>query len=282
MHGIRYLQTFAGIFITISSMYILAGESSRQAFFTTTALAEYYLTGLYGSLVIFRIFVSPLKYFPGPFWSKLSSLSLSVRSRRGNSHLKLLELHEKYGEFVRVGSSDLSITHPKATSAIYGRGSKCAKADWYDLTLPQVSMQTSRKRTEHDQRRRIWGGAFNDTILKGYEERIAVYQDQLIAHLAALDRKPVNVTELFGLYGFDVMGDLAFGSSFNMLKNNERHWAIKLLHKGMEPLSLVFPAWCFRLLLEIPGANGDWFRFKTYCNQRLDESLHVGNAVAIG
>lgn len=278
MHGIFYLQILSCIFLTVSFNLVAIGKPLVQALLISTTLVGYYLTGLYGSLIICRIFFSPLKQFPGPFWAKISSLSLSVQSRKGNSHRKLLALHQKYGDFVRVGPSDVSTIHPKATSAIYGRGSRCVKAEWYDLTLPMVSMQTTRDRPEHDHRRRIWGPAFNDTMLRGYEDRIAIYQDQLIKHISDLGGKPVNVSELFNLYSFDVMGDLAFGTSFNMLRNSEQHWAVKLLHKGMEPLGLMLPPWCFRLLLAIPGAAGDWFMFKNYCCQTLDKMMKVGNS----
>ena len=277
MHGIHYLQIFIGIFITVFSTFVAIGEPLAQALLTIITLAGCYLTGLYGSLIIHRIFFSPLKHFPGPFWAKVSSLGFSVQVRKGDSHKKLLILHEKYGDFVRVGSSDLSVIHPKATSAIYGRGSRCVKAEWYDLTLPMISMQTTRNRPEHDKRRRIWAPAFNDTMLHGYEKRIAIYQDQLITHISDLGGKPVNVTELFNLYSFDVMGDLAFGASFNMLQNSGKHRAVKLLQKAMEPLGLMLPTWCFRLLLAIPGATGDWFAFKNFCCQRLDQRLNVGN-----
>lgn len=281
MQGIHYLQVFTSIFITAFLLFVGTGEPSGQALLTTATLAGYYLAGLYGSLIIGRTFLSPLKRFPGPFLAKISSLYFSIQSRRGDSHRKLLTLHQKYGDFVRVGSSDLSTVHPKATSAIYGRGSKCTKADWYDLTLPLLSMQTTRKRSEHDERRRVWGAAFNDTILRAYEDRIASYQDQLIAHISDLNGQPVNVSEMFSLYSFDVMGDLAFGTSFNMLRNNEQHWAVQLLHKGMEPLRLMLPTWCFRLLLAIPGATGEWHMFKDYCCQRLDERLKVGRRAPI-
>ena len=279
MHGTKYVQIFISIFVAASSTFIYRGERLTEAASISATFAGYYLTGLHGYLVISRILFSPLQNFPGPFWAKISSLAFSLQVRKGDSHRQLLSLHQKYGDFVRIGSSDLSIIHPKATSAIYGRGSRCIKADWYDLTLPMTSMQTTRKRAEHDQRRRIWGGAFNDTILQGYEDRIAHYQNQLVTHISALDGKSVNVSERFNLYSFDVMGDLAFGASFNMLRNNEQHWAVKLLHKGMEPLGLMLPAWCFRLLLAIPGATGDWFMSKNYCCERLSARMNVGDLV---
>ena len=66
--------------------------------------------------------------------------------------------------------------------------------------------------------------------------------------MSGVDEKPVNVSEMFKFYSFDVMGDLAFGASFDVLRNNEQHWAVELLLKGMKPLGLVLPTWCFGLL----------------------------------
>ena len=276
MYGLRYLQLFLGIFfITASILVGGVGMNISQALGTIASFIGFYLGGLYGSLVIYRIFFHPLKYFPGPFSVRISSICFSARLLGLDAHRKVLALHHKYGDFVRVGSSDLSVIHPKAPDAIYGRGSKCTKADWYDLTLPMTSMQTTRKRAEHDKRRRMWGGAFNDTIIRGYEGRVAVYQNQLIEMISASNEAPINVTELYHQFSFDVMGDLSFGTSFNMLQSSGNHWAIKLLRRGMKPLGLMFPTWCFRLLLAIPGATGDWFAFKDYCCQLLDERLKV-------
>ena len=276
MNGNRYLQIFTCAFITtyLASLY-LSHSSSKQSFLGTTTFAGYYFAGLYGSLIAYRLFFSPLTGFPGPFWAKISSLTCSTQLWKGDYPKRLLALHQKYGDFVRVGSSDLSIIHPKATNAIYGRGSKCTKAAWYDLNLPMISMQTTRKRAEHDARRRLWGRAFNDSILQTYETRIAVYQDQLISRIEDLKGAEVNVTDLFQLYGFDAMGDLAFGTSFEMLLNDRQHWAVELLHWGIIPLRFMFPTWLFRVLLAVPGATGDWFAFKNYCCQRLEERMNV-------
>lgn len=44
--------------------------------------------------------------------------------------------------------------------------------------------------------------------------------------------EPINASKWFNLFSFDVMGDLGFGKSFNMLESGETHWAIKLLGEG--------------------------------------------------
>ena len=276
LQGLRYLQLFLCL-STISIMVLMSwpGMNFRLVFGTTVQFIFSYLVGLYGSLTIYRIFFHPLKKFPGPFSVKITGLWFSARLMRLDAHKKVLALHRKYGDFVRVGSSDISITHPAAPEAVHGRKSKCTKADWYDLTLPMTSMQTTRIRAEHDKRRKVWGGAFSDTMLRGYEERVVLYQNKILAQMSDSNGKSINVTEMFHQYSFDVMGDVSFGTSFNMLQSGGNHWAIKLLRRGMEPLGLMFPTWCFRLLLAIPGATGDWFAFKDYCCQLLDDRMKV-------
>ena len=83
------------------------------------------------------------------------------------------------------------------------------------------------------------------------------------------------MTKWFNLYSFDVMGDLAFGKSYNMLESGEKHWSLKLLDEGMDPVGLQFPPWFFRILVAIPGAADGYMKFINYCSQQLDERMKV-------
>jgi hypothetical protein len=276
MFGTRYLQILL-IFATIhtANNIITKSTSLPTALLHCIIFVLPYFIGLTLSLTTYRLLFSPLKAFPGPFGAKISNLWFSLHLGSRDAQQKLLALHETYGYFVRIGSSDLSIVHPKAVQAIYGPQSRCTKADWYDLTLPMVSMQTTRNRALHDQRRRIWSRAFGEQSLRGYERRIAVFQDQLVRKVVETGRNPINVTELLHLYGFDVMGDLAFGESFNMLKDSKSHWAVKMMNEAMVPMGFMLPTWMFRLLTAIPFAARGWWQFISYCHERLDTRINV-------
>ena len=275
---VRYLQAFFTVFIATSALLsVKNSQPLGQASLVTSSLAFSYFVGLYLSLVLDRIFLSPLRKFPGPVAASISNLWFAFQSRRADGHRKILAYHERYGDYVRIGSSDLSIANPKAVNAVYGLGSKCTKADWYDLTLPTVSMQTTRNRAEHDAQRRIWSAAFSDKALRGYEERMKSHQKALCARFRAGAGGSVNVTRAMNHYLFDVMGDLACGTSFNMMKTDEEHWAIELLNEGMEPLGWMLPTWLFRLLTAIPFASAGWWRFIAFCNQQLEERMNVSH-----
>lgn len=82
------------------------------------------------------------------------------------------------------------------------------------------------------------------------------YVDELIAQLDNLADRPVNASLWFNFYSFDVMGDLAFGKSFDMLRSGEKHFALKLLQDGMRPVGILTPIpWILPILLSIPGAG---------------------------
>ncbi len=276
LHGLLYIQVFFGLFAIAFTLAVMDSIDRISQVFTRALLpAGCYLAGLYGSLVVYRVFFSPLRGFPGPFGARLSNLWFSGQLSKRDAHKRILRLHQKYGDFVRIGSSDLSITHPRAVHDIYGYGSKCTKGDWYDLNLPLISMHTSRHQAIHDQRRRIWSPAFSDKALRGYEDRVKQYQDQLMDCIDSFDEASINITKWFNLFSFDVMADLAFGSSFDMLRNSEDHWAIKLLKRGMIPLGWTLPTWLFRVLIAIPGATKDWWRFNGFCCQTLNDRMKM-------
>ena len=274
-YGIRYLQAFIAAFVLAVLALYQQGKALDEALAQVIPITSCYLAGLYASLIAYRAIFHPLNKFPGPFGARITKFWLSAHLKDGDAYRKVHMLHEKYGDFVRVGSSDMSITHPKAVSAIYGQGSKCTKADFYDLAKPMVSLQTLRVKALHDQRRRIWSPAFSDKALRGYEERTKKYCNQLLSRIQGFDGQPVNVSKWFNLYTFDVMGDLAFGTSFKMLETSEEHWAIKLLNEGMEPLSWMFPLWFLRLMTAVPGLMRDFWRFLDYGAKRVEERMNV-------
>lgn len=249
---------------------------SRDAAIRSLAIAAGYFGGLYSSLLIYRVVIHPLRRFPGPFGCKVSSAWFATYVSRQDAYRQLQRLHNKYGYFLRIGSNDLSIAHPKAVQAIYGSGSKCRKADWYDITYPVVPLQGTRDDSLHSRRRRVWSTAFGNRN-QDYDQRINRYRTLFVKEIEDSNGRPLDVTELFKLYGFDVMGDLAFGRSFQMLETSKEHDAIKLLNSGLFALGFKLPIWFFRLMVSIPGAAKDWWGFMGYCTSQLDKNLQVSN-----
>ena len=182
LYPLRYVQAFILIFVVSTFANSHYGNiSTAEAARSTAISSALFLTGLYSSLIIYRLFFNPLNKFPGPYWARLSKFNLVRRvAPKLNGHHELADLHQKYGKFVRIGPNDLSVTEPEGVEVISGNKSKCTKAPWYNQDVPLISMHTCRDRAQHDRRRRIWSPAFSDKALRGYETRIQVYNDLLI------------------------------------------------------------------------------------------------------
>ena len=255
----RNVQAFLLATITVIIARIQYYETPiRLATTSTITLAAIFLAGIYSSLLTYRIFFNPLNKIPGPFFARISKFDSTIRNKKLDGHHQLLRMHQKYGRFVRIGPNDLSVADPDGTQVISAPNSKCTKSAWYDGDYPRLSMHTTRDKGLHDRRRRLWAPAFSDKALRGYEDRIKVYNDLLLEKISESSGKPVNAARWFNLYSFDVMGDLGFGESFGMLKSGQDHWAIALLNAGMDPIGLWFPTWFFRTLIAIPGAAKDY------------------------
>ncbi|KAL8918691.1 MAG: hypothetical protein Q9172_005320 [Xanthocarpia lactea] len=149
-------------------------------------------------------------------------------------------------------------------------GLQCDSRKQADLRIVLVSLETTRNRAEHDQRRRVWSGAFSDKALRGYETRMLKYRRKLLSQIDAFGNQPVDVSKWFNLYTYDTMGDLAFGRSFKMLDAREQHWAIKLLIEGLVAHSWLFPPWLLRVAVAIPGAMNSWFKSLAYCHEMVE------------
>ena len=73
------------------------------------------------SVALFNLYRNPLTAVPGPFWAKWSNLWLVYHIRRGHIHRKMIEVHQKYGQLVRVGPSEISNANIDSLRVIYGQ-----------------------------------------------------------------------------------------------------------------------------------------------------------------
>ncbi|GAB1212266.1 hypothetical protein ATERTT37_001398 [Aspergillus terreus] len=232
----QYLKLFlAAIAAITATLHYTQSQPWPHALSTTSHLAAAYLSGLYTSLLIYRLFLHPLHQFPGPLGSRLSSLYLPTQLNH-NLYKHLHAYHTHYGPFVRTGSSDLSIAHPAAVHALYSAASPCTKAAYYDFTHPGLALQNIRDPAAHAARRRVWARAFSDPLLRGYEARVREYQQRLVERLAGMEGRAVDARKWVNLYSFDVMGALTFGEGFGCLERGEPHWAIELLDATMRQI----------------------------------------------
>jgi cytochrome P450 family 628 len=95
-------------------------------------------------------------------------------------------------------------------------------------------------------------------------------------HLSECAGKPVNVTEWIAFFGFDVMGDFAFGKSFNMLESGEKHFALKLMAEGQSAIGYLGPLpWAFPILVRIPGLMRRFMKWVVWSEDQIRDRQKV-------
>jgi hypothetical protein len=113
--------------------------------------------------------------------------------------------------------------------------------------------------------------------MRDYEPRIEKYTGLLMNQLQQRCGKPVDITDWCGFYGFDVMGDLAFGKSFNMLNDGVKHYYMELTQMSTlwgSPIGRA--SWLYLLVKDIPILNRQIVQFLKWLRKHVDQRIKVG------
>ncbi|KAG5917360.1 hypothetical protein E4U42_007267 [Claviceps africana] len=157
---------------------------------------------------------------------------------------------------VPLGPSELSIIDAKAVAAIHSNSSPCGKGPWYNIEQPAISVHMTRNRDDHTRRRKTWDKAFSTKALRDYEPRVTKYTRLLLRNVEENQGIPFEASKWFNFYSFDVMGDMAFGENFDMLRTGQAHRFMKLIHKHLIMIGIFnHLIWMFPLFRAMPILN---------------------------
>lgn len=173
-----------------------------------------------------------LRGIPAPPGVQLSSLWLLLAARRGSRYRAVDEAHRRLGAVVRIHPNHVSVADDGAIAAIYGNGNGFLKSDFYDAFVAlRASIFSTRLRVEHTRKRKLVSHSFSATSVAQFEpymrENIRLFVDQMDAlvsgspHRSAAGRPEARLDCLpwFNYLAFDIIGDLAFGAPFGMLRS---------------------------------------------------------------
>lgn len=117
--------------------------------------------------------------------------------------------------------------------------------------------------------------------MEEYEQRMFPYINQLDKYVetAYIQGQPVNVSDVFFWFCWDVMGETTFGKSFGMLQNEQWHDAIVMLKRALTILGLFTPTpWAFHIAFKFLSGRWvvrDWQEMKKTCYRLVKERLNV-------
>lgn len=125
-----FLSAPVGMAVTLS---VLLSTSPIQSILTAAALCLSFAIGAVGSTAFYRALLNPLNKFPGPYAARFIDFWMFFKVGKNlNQYYVLQDLHkvsarrihmveaslnvplQQYGEYVRVGSRNISIADPRS------------------------------------------------------------------------------------------------------------------------------------------------------------------------
>jgi tryprostatin B 6-hydroxylase len=203
-----FVLAIFGPSIVTATLWHYFSFTSIQAIVITAVGSICYLVALSSSIAIYRLYLHPLRSFPGPPWARLTEFWHVRKVAAKCDNFRYLDsLHTEYGEYVRVGPNLLSISDPDWVEPIHNPQSKFEKADWYSQGHPMTTLHQMRDRAMHDRRRRHgWDKAFTTKSLRAYDSRLLKYADNLVNQIKKRSGKAVSATSWTNYFAYDVMG----------------------------------------------------------------------------
>ncbi|KAI0506267.1 cytochrome P450 monooxygenase-like protein [Xylaria bambusicola] len=257
----------------VVSHFVLIFYLFRVPIFEAVKFAGCHIFGLYLSILVYRVFYHRLSKYPGPFLARLTNFYITKRSIK-KLHLfeEIRKLHEEYGDYVRVGPSELSIADPEAVLAIHGYQSPTTKGPWYTLLEPRAPLNMIRDKEEHARRRKVWDQGFSTKALLGYDPRITIAISQLLNVINKQRSKPIDITKWFTFFTFDIMESLAFNKSSNMLAGGNEGYALRSIRGEVYNLAFFSHLpWLLPFLKRIPLLNHSYLQFWAWVQDQINE-----------
>ncbi|KAJ8061999.1 hypothetical protein OCU04_009781 [Sclerotinia nivalis] len=188
---------------------------------------------------IYNVFFHPLKSFPGPKLWAASRIPLTYFKLRGDLSYKIKELHDQYGDAVRVAPNFLEFRSSTAWEDIYGFSKGDHKRNFpKDLnergTSPDEPTNIFTAVGDHHRRlRRLQSHVFSEKALASQEPLIQDYVRHFLSGLVKFSSltsdNSINIGQWYNYTTFDLIGDLSFGEPFDCVKTGQMHPWVELI-----------------------------------------------------
>jgi len=187
------------------------------------------------SSMIHNAFISPLKAIPGPIISSVSYLLISIRRPKGRVFEWFYQMHRQYGNVVRVGPNLVLFSSKEAVRQIL-YDNELPKPDTISgiRTDPNIAtLFSATDRKFHKQRRSMITPSFSIKFISSLEPFMQSCIQALVKNLNTATSPSnktrfnenglpiVNIYQLVQATTLDIIGETAFGGSFNLIENGE-------------------------------------------------------------
>lgn len=177
------------------------------------------------SKIIYQGLSSGLPRLPGPFLNRFTNLPLKVHVLLGRRCLYIHSLHQKYGNIVLIGPSDIAVSDLPSVRQIHAIGSGYVKSAWYssftDEPVPGIFAMIDPKL--HARRRKLFSQAFSKNGLESWEDLVQSRTSEVVACIRreAQVKGSVDVLKWFGFMATDVITEFGFGQGVGNIARGE-------------------------------------------------------------
>ncbi|RKF80347.1 Cytochrome P450 monooxygenase aclL [Golovinomyces cichoracearum] len=271
-------------FFKIASLPKLISSSIFLVKILSLSALTYVLT-----ITIYNVFFHPLRKYPGPISHRITNFYMSYHEICGRSAYHIRDLHEKYGPTVRIRPNELSYTDEQAWNDIYGHKSPNGTGN---LPKEEKRLRPETNNTvtilianeaDHRRLRRIQTPMFSDRAIAAQEEFIISYCELLTSRLMEKANSSFNTVDMVLWYTyttFDILGELAFGESFNGLKSNVLDSWIKSRLLTLKDLlfwttsnNFMFPLNKIFYRLSPRDSRDAWARRKEFTDRKISDRV---------
>ncbi|KAI9733534.1 MAG: hypothetical protein M1834_003134 [Cirrosporium novae-zelandiae] len=185
------------------------------------------------AVVVYNVYFHPLSKFPGPIWWGATPIPYVWYQITGRLPFVYEQLHERYGDVVRVLPYKLSFRTPAAWRDIYQIRPKQKLMTKDPKSLKPGSegvynIITSFNAAEHSRYHGKLSPAFSAQAAQAQEPIVMHHVDLLMKRLHECCVKgPQNIVKWSNMIYFDIVADLTFGESLHSLEKGEPHSWLK-------------------------------------------------------
>ncbi|KAI8346368.1 cytochrome P450 [Choanephora cucurbitarum] len=214
---------------------------------------------------LYEGFMGPLSHVPGPFFTRFFNIPNIILDRPAGTHFIFLKnLHKKYGDMVRLGPARLSVSDKDIMKQVLVT-EDLKKGPVYDIFSKNrdTSLFSTRDPIWHKQRRRIVSPAFSIKYLNSMEPFMTSVTHSLIKKVdkeiqADRDAEGYGAVDIWSLMqrlALDVIGETAFGQTFNMIED-PTHFVPEAISKELRASSItaLYP-WLSKFLIKKGDLN---------------------------
>ncbi|KGO43608.1 Cytochrome P450 [Penicillium expansum] len=163
---------------------------------------------------------------PGPLLAKITNLWRFIDVANGHAEVTLYNLHQKHGDYVRIGPNVVSVRNLDALKTIYGINKGYQKTNFYCVQQqlakgrPTPTLFTTTDENFHAAIKRPVSSAYSMSTLTEFEPFVDKTIHTLFGKLDEFvaEAKVCDIAAWLQYYAFDVIGELTFSKPLGFLQ----------------------------------------------------------------